>query len=158
MQQLVYPPKQLLEVSDNNLAEQTIAGCHDAFEILIDRYRHMLFHLISCYLSDYDQACDVLQQVFLQLYISLPTIAMRQTLKPWLLRVAQNRCRDELRMIRRRQTSRFSDFECQANEDDLSPLTTIPDPGPSLEEIAEYHDMQERLQCAIQASLKLDGS
>jgi RNA polymerase sigma-70 factor (ECF subfamily) len=54
-------------------------------------------------------------------------------------------------MIRRRQTARFSDLELQADEDGASPLAIIPDPGPSIEAIAEHHDMQDRLQSAIQA-------
>src|SRR6266568_1279088 len=63
---------QTLEMSDGILAQRSIAGDQRAFEILVQRYSTPLFNFICRFLSDYDQACDILQQVFLQLYISLP--------------------------------------------------------------------------------------
>ena len=52
------------EISDAILAQQTLAGDQRAFEALVQRYSVPLFNLIYRFLGDYDQACDVLQQVF----------------------------------------------------------------------------------------------
>jgi len=51
-------------------------------------------------LNDYDQASDIAQQTFLQLYISLPNLRTNEPLKAWLFQVARNRCLDELRRKR----------------------------------------------------------
>src|ERR1051326_6288315 len=60
--------------SDGDLIEQARTGDQQAFEILVERYRVPLYQFISRYFWDYDQRCDVLQQVLIQLYLSLPKL------------------------------------------------------------------------------------
>src|SRR5438105_816070 len=136
------------EISDGVLVKQTLAGDQHAFEMLVRRYNVPLFNFICHCLGDYDQACDVLQQVFLQLYISMPTLRTGEPLKAWLFQVARNRCLDELR---RKKAIHFSELEAANDEDDLSPLAIMPDNSPLPEELAEHHDLQECLQRAIEA-------
>jgi RNA polymerase sigma-70 factor (ECF subfamily) len=140
-----------IEFSDGVLVREVLEGNQTAFEALVERYHTMLYRFIYHHLGEYDQACDVLQQVFLKLYIALPTLPTGEQLKPWLFRVAQNCCRDELRKRRRRRVTLFSALEWQAEEEEMPPLASIPDTRPLPEEIAEYHDLQSSLQQAIQA-------
>lgn len=78
MQQRVHLPSQPPEVTDRVLVRQTLAGDEDAFETLVRRYHTQVFHFIHHYLGDYDQACDVLPQVLLKLFASLPTLCRAQ--------------------------------------------------------------------------------
>jgi RNA polymerase sigma factor (sigma-70 family) len=135
------------EISDGVLVKQTLAGDQYAFEMLVRRYNVPLFNFICHCLGDYDQACDVLQQVFLQLYISMPTLRTGEPLKAWLFQVARNRCLDELR---RKRAIHFSELESGNDDDDLSPLAIMPDTRPLPEEIAERRDLQQSLQRAIE--------
>jgi len=139
------------ERTDGVLAGQALAGDERAFETLVHRYDASLFACIYRYMGDYDQTCDVLQDVWLQLYRSLPTLRTGEPLGPWLFRVAQNRCLDALRRRRRRYTLYFSELEREADEEERSPLASLPDFHPLPEEIAEHHDLQHALQQAIQA-------
>jgi RNA polymerase sigma-70 factor (ECF subfamily) len=132
---------------DGVLVEQIRMGNQDAFEELVQRYSVSLFNFITHFLRDYDQACDILQQVFLQLYISLPVLRTDKSLKSWLFQVARNRCVDELR---RKRLVHFSELEAGNDEDELTPLFAIPDSSPLPEELAERHDLQDRLRSAIQ--------
>jgi RNA polymerase sigma-70 factor (ECF subfamily) len=136
------------EIPDSVLAGQILAGDQKAFETLVQRYSTPLFNFICRFLGDYDQACDISQQVFLQLYLSLPTLRTGDPLKAWLFQVARNRCLDELR---RKHAIHFSELESANDEDDLSPLASMPDTSPLPEELAEHHDLQECLQRAIEA-------
>jgi len=138
---------QTSEMSDGILAQRSIAGDQRAFEILVQRYSTPLFNFICRFLGDYDQACDTLQQVFLQLYISLPNLRTNDPLKAWLFQVARNRCLDELR---RKHAIHFSELEPLNDDDELSPLATMPDTDPLPEELAERRDLQQCLQKAIQ--------
>lgn len=142
---------QSAEAPDGVLVGQALAGDERAFETLVRRYSALLFDRIYRYMRDYDQAGDVLQHVWLQLYLSLPTLRTGKPLKQWLLRVARNRCLDELRRRRRGCTLYFSELEREADEEDLLPQETIPDFHPLPEEIAEHHDLQHTLRRAIQA-------
>ena len=139
---------QTTTITDGILAQQSIAGDQRAFEMLVNRYSTSLFNFIYHFLNDYDQACDVLQQVFLQLYISLPKLRTGEPLKAWLFQVARNRCLDELR---RKRAIHFSELEAASDEDELSPLAAVPDTHPLPEELAEHHDLQDHLRRAIQA-------
>lgn len=139
---------QPVELADGVLAQQTLAGDQDAFVKLVQRYSSSLFNFICRFLSDYDAASDILQQVFTQLYISLPNLRTGEPLKAWLFQVARNRCLDELR---RKRIIHFSELQAPGEDDELSPLAIIPDTGPLPEEIAERHDLQNILQRAIDA-------
>src|SRR3989440_10689312 len=136
-----------VEITDGMLVQQTLAGDQDAFAILVKRYSTPLFNFIRHCLGDYDLACDIAQQVFLQLYLSMPTLRTGEPLKAWLFQVARNRCLDELR---RKRAIHFSELEASNDEDDLSPLAIMPDTRPLPEEIAEHRDLQQSLQRAIE--------
>ncbi len=134
------------EMSDGTLALQSLDGNELAFEGLFKRYRPALFKFVFNILHDYDQACDILQQVFLQLYVSLPTLDTNRPLKSWLFQVARNRCLDELR---RKRFIRFSELDTFTEEDEGDVLTFVQDHRPLPEEIVEHQDLQKQLLRAI---------
>jgi RNA polymerase sigma factor (sigma-70 family) len=134
------------EIMDGQFAIRSLNGDERAFEELFKRYRPGLFKLIFQYLRDYDMACDVSQQVFLQLYISLPTLDIEKPLKNWLFQVARNRCLDELR---RKREVRFSELDTYNEEEDNDVLTFVPDSRPLPEDIAEHHEVQAQVIAAI---------
>src|SRR5260370_23467891 len=118
-------------VADGVLVEQALAGDQSAFEFLVSRYHTPLVSYIRGFLKDGEQVNDVLQYVFLQLYVSLPRLLTSVSLKPWLLQVARNRCLDELRRRRRRTEIPFSPLQWKCTEPTLSLVEPIPDPHPS---------------------------
>lgn len=132
--------------SDGILAQQSLDGDQHAFETLVEQYRPLLFNSIYQILGDYDQSCDILQQVFLQLYLSLPTLKQDKSFRGWLLKVARNRCLDELR---RKHAMPFSTLETIDEEEEVSLLLSLSDPNPLPEEVAEQHDLKSTVQRAI---------
>ena len=104
---------------------------------------------IRGFLKDNDLSYDVLQHVYLQLYLSLPILLRNVSLRAWLFQVARNRCLDELRKRRRRAEVPFSTLEREDGEEGLSPLEAIPDPEPLPEEITERGELNGSLHAAI---------
>jgi RNA polymerase sigma factor (sigma-70 family) len=137
------------EVSDSILVAQTMAGDQCAFEMLVSRYAASLFAFVGRYIDDYDQAGDILQHVFLQLYLSTPTLRVGKSVKPWLFRVARNGCLDELR---RKRPLLFSELKApgHGDEDEPSPVEMLPDTSPLPQDVVEQHDTQQALRRAIQ--------
>ena len=135
--------------TDGVLVEQALAGDQCAFEILVRRYHHPLVSYIYCYIKDSEQVYDVLQHVFLKLYISLPILLTDVSLKGWLFQVARNRCLDELRIRYRRKEIPFSTLEWKYQEEELSPVEAITDPEPLPEEVAESIELHCLLQQAM---------
>ena len=141
--------KQVPDCPDGVLAQRALAGDDQAFEMLVHRYSTSLFSFIYHFLDDYDKACDILQQVFLQLYISLATLRTSEPLKPWLFQVARNRSLDEIRQRNRQRNVYFSELESSNEEGEVPLLFSIPDCGPQPEELAERNDLRVRLRQAI---------
>ncbi len=135
-----------VETSDSDLVHQALAGDQEAFEALVNRYQPTLFHLIYQNVGEYHEAQDVLQQVWLQLYRSLPTLEPHVRVKPWLFAVARNRSVD---VLRRRRLLLFSELETGNDEDEAAYLDTIPDTSPMPEEVVEQRDLQKEIQHAI---------
>jgi len=133
-------------VPDGVLVGQAQAGDQRAFEFLVSRYHRPLANYVRGFLKDGEQVYDVLQQVYLQLYVSLPILLTNVSLKGWLFQVARNRCLDELRRRRRRAETSFSTLAWEYSEEDLSPIEAIPDPDPLPEEVAEEIDLYCTLQ------------
>src|SRR5438874_11962785 len=136
-------------VPDGILVGQALAGDQRAFELLVSRYHRPLVSYIRGFLKDDEQANDVLQHVYLQLYLSLPILLRNVSLRAWLFQVARNRCLDELRKRRRRAEVPFSTLEREDGEEGLSPLEAIPDPEPLPEEITERGELNGSLHAAI---------
>ena len=136
-------------MSDGDLVEQARTGDQGAFEVLVERYRTPLYQFISRYFWDYDQRCDVLQQVLIQLYISLPKLQTNRSLQAWMFRVARNRCLDELR---HKHVPNFSEMSWEGNEDDALFAAGALMLAPSVEEQAEQHELQQ-LMCQVITNL-----
>jgi RNA polymerase sigma factor (sigma-70 family) len=137
------------EVPDGLLVGQALAGDQYAFELLVTRYQQQLVGLIQGFLKDHDQSYDVLQQVYLQLYLSLLILFRHVSLKGWLFQVARNRCLDELRKRHRRPELSFSAIEHEDGEEGLSSLEVIPDREPLPEEMIESSELHGSLRAAI---------
>ena len=120
-------------LSDRLLLEQACAGDQSAFETLVHRYQNQLYRFV-CASLDSDEADDVVQFVWFQLYRCLSILQSDSSaprseisLKPWLFRVAWNRCLDERRRRKKHQHFFFPNLE-DANETDIS--SAFLDPAP----------------------------
>lgn len=138
------------DLEDAAVLQSIRAGDQEAFAHLVARYQQQLRGWIVRFVKDPDLADDVLQQVFLQLYLAIPTLSIQQPLKPWLFRVARYRCIDALRR-QRSQPLHFSVIDSAHDEDELSPLALLPDPQPLPEELVELNDLYQDIQQAISA-------
>ena len=141
------------ETSDSFLVQQAHNGDQEAFEVLVSRYKQSLFGLIYHYIGEYHETEDVLQQVWLQLYLSLATLRPHAQIKPWLFTVARNRSLDFLRhkRLHSQRLHSFSEVKANNEEDEVAFLDTILDLSPTPEEQAELHDLQREIQHAIRA-------
>jgi RNA polymerase sigma factor (sigma-70 family) len=146
MQREISAGVQLEEAADGVLIHHTLEGNQAAFEILVRRYSLPLLKYISQRIRDSDLAYDVLQLVFLKLYLALPSFHRDKPVRSWLYLVARNYCID---LLRKRRPITFSALQEVHDENGLSTLEMIPDPTPQPEELAERRDLQELLQVLL---------
>ena len=73
------------------------AGNPGAFETIVDRYQGRLLGFCRQMLKSTEDAEDVLQEVFVNAYRAMLADEREINLRPWLYRIARNRCLNHLR-------------------------------------------------------------
>ena len=120
--------------SDRELIADTLAGDHDAFAVLVDRFQRRIFRLAHAIVRDEVEADAITQDTFVQAYINLSRFEGRSEFETWLTRIAINRSRDALR--RPRTVSLMSAA--------LEPADDRPDPEREL----AAEELRAALECA----------
>src|SRR5437762_7962793 len=93
-----------IQLTDQELLEQLIARHPAALSELYDRFSKLLYGIIVSVVRDTDDAEDLLQEVFVQLWRSASTYQPALgTPKRWLARMAHNKAIDHLRSKRYKQ-------------------------------------------------------
>jgi len=72
-------------------------GDSDAFAQLVAQHEGMVFGLAARLLGDVEEAKDVAQDVFIQVYRALGRFEGRSRLKTWIYRIVLNQCRNRRR-------------------------------------------------------------
>lgn len=136
------------EPTDEELAEEALAGDDLAFRALIERYHDVLIRFLTRMLGNRDAAEDAFQDTFLQIHQSLHSFDQSRAFKPWLFTIAANKARDLMRRAQRRPTVSLS---AGIRSDDDAPafvdLLAIDLPGPS--DALEREELSAMVQRAI---------
>ena len=77
---------------DEELVQECLSGKQEAFEVLVKRYEKQIFSLAFRLCGNYDEAADLAQDAFIQVYKALPKYDNSRRFFPWLYRVAHNVC------------------------------------------------------------------
>jgi len=84
------------------LVERCRRGDDLAWEALVRRFQARIYGLAFHYLRDSEEARDMAQEIFVQVYRKLDSFREDENLVPWMLRVGRNMCIDRLRRIKAR--------------------------------------------------------
>lgn len=86
-----------MEQSDCDLVEAVGRGDHQAYEVLVRKFRMSLFNFVCRILGDRHAAEDVLQEVFWALYRAAPKFEARARVSTWLYKIAYNLSLNEIK-------------------------------------------------------------
>lgn len=127
-------------------------GDAQAFETLVGLHERMVFGLSARLLGDPEEARDVSQEVFLQVFRSLRRFQGRSSLRTWIYRIAVNLCRNRRRFWHRRARYR----SCGLDDLSQSEQLRLSEPGgESPYEVARRRERSRRVQAALM-KLKFD--
>lgn len=127
--------------------EDLLRACRDgdsaSFEALVHRYMKPIYNFAYRMLGNPAEADDVAQDVFVQVYRSLPSARTDLPFRPWLYVIARNKCLD---VLKRKRPLTFSSLE---DPDRESPVDRVADPDPLPDEVLEQAELQRVLKEAI---------
>jgi RNA polymerase sigma-70 factor (ECF subfamily) len=138
------PPGSLAEASDEQLVLLSKDGDIAAFNSLVERYQRHVFNLCYRLLGHREAAEDATQETFLSAYRAIASLA-GGSVRSWLLRIAANQSKDELRRRGRKDQAGSLDQIF----DSFDAPVEIPDGARPPEEIAMNHEVARALQLAL---------
>jgi RNA polymerase sigma-70 factor (ECF subfamily) len=90
-------------LDETALIERFLSGDETAFDQIVERYQDLVFNLALRMLGRRDEAYDLSQEVFLQIYQKLGSFRREASLRTWIYRIVLNRAKNRQRWWRRRE-------------------------------------------------------
>lgn len=91
----------MTKASDQHYIDQVVAGNINAFAVLVDRYKDLVFTLALKTLKNREEAEEVAQDSFIKIYKSIGTFKGESKFSTWLYKVTYNSCLDRLKRNKR---------------------------------------------------------
>jgi RNA polymerase sigma-70 factor (ECF subfamily) len=135
------------QATDQQLISQVAVKDHEAFRSLVDRYQTLVINTCYSLLGNRQDAEDVAQEVFLQVYRSAGEFRQEAKLSTWLYRIAVNRSlnfiRDNKWSRRLRSFSALLGDEADQVANQCAPDSSRPDIA--MEERERYRTLQKAI-------------
>ncbi len=80
------------EWTNARLVEQCLQGDDRAWHVLVDRYKNLVYSIPLRYGAPHQDAADIFQSVWLDLFNELPRLRDADALQGWLIRVTTHKC------------------------------------------------------------------
>jgi RNA polymerase sigma-70 factor (ECF subfamily) len=127
------------------LVAQCIAGDDSACSRLVAEHQRMVYQLAFHLLADHNDALDLSQDVFLQVFRMLPRFRGQSTLKTWIYRIVVNQARNRQRWWRRRH--RAQQVSLDQHIQDHGDLPETVDSGP--DRLVGQKQLADRIRVAL---------
>lgn len=135
--------------TERSLVDLCRKGDAEAFSRLVSLHEGMVYGLAIRLLGDAEEAKDLAQDVFLQVYRTLHRFEGRSSLKTWIYRIVVNHSRNRQRWWRRRRRDRACGLDDISAQDELK--LTERSPGQSPYEALARGEKARRMQKALSA-------
>jgi len=90
-------------LEDSILIEKVKAGNRSAFNELVGLYRNRVINTCYKFLLDKENAEDISQEVFVEVFQSIKSFRGDSKLSTWILRIAVSKCLDEIKKRKRKK-------------------------------------------------------
>lgn len=127
--------------SDEQIVLCIRKGDKELFGILIDRYEAKLTRYIKRFLQNEDDAADIIQNVFIKVFVNLQSFDVDRTFNSWIYRIAHNETVTYLKKRGNEKVS-FLDFDTMF-------------PHPFAKETADKETLDKELEGLMASSLSL---
>jgi RNA polymerase sigma factor (sigma-70 family) len=77
---------------DEDLVEECLRGNEQAWAAVVDKYKNLVYSAPLKYHMNPEEAADLFQEVWMDLYTGLPTLRKPGALGGWLISVASHKC------------------------------------------------------------------
>lgn len=132
---------------DHELVARVQRGDKKAFDLLVKKYQHKIFGIISRFIKDHAEVNDVAQDAFVKAYRALPNFRGDSAFYTWLYRIAINTAKNYLAAQGRRPPSSDIDSSEAENYQVGNPLRENESP----ENLMMRDEMQKQVHQTLNA-------
>ncbi len=133
------------EKTDSELVALTLKD-QDNFEFLVDRYEKKLFRFVKRFMGfDNETVEDILQEVFIKIYVNLNDYDSDFSFSSWAYRIAHNETINHLR-----KNEKIKTVPLETDDEETGDLINILSSEINVAEDISKKDMNERVRKAIQ--------
>lgn len=130
----------MTNISDQHYINLIIEGDSNAFAVLVDRYKNMVFSLALKMVKNREEAEEVAQDAFIKVFKSITQFKGDSKFSTWIYKVTYNTCLDRIKKNSRVQnTIPIDDF----SENQIKTVETVLD---SIDERERSKTIQECIQ------------
>ena len=134
------------EEADQQLVERVQKGDKRAFDVLVLKYQHRIYSLVTRFIRDPDEVQDVVQESFIKAYRALPGFRGDSAFFTWLYRIAINTAKNYLVSRSRRPPGADVDVEDAEYLESAGALRDLAGPESQL--------MTEQLRAVIDKAIR----
>ena len=87
----------MTKLSDQHYIDEIIGGNSNAFAIIVDRYKNLIFSLALKMVKNREEAEEVAQDTFVKVFNSLEKFKGESKFSTWIYKVAYNTCLDRIK-------------------------------------------------------------
>ena len=132
------------EETEAQFVARLVARDEAAFNVLVTTYERRVFALVFRMLGRRDEAEDLAQEVFVQVFKAIDQFRGDSKLSTWIYRIAVNLCKNRAKYLSRRHAGNQDDVDALAER---APLTAAK--GVSVGGISQPDELVEGMQLEI---------
>jgi RNA polymerase sigma-70 factor (ECF subfamily) len=133
-----------IEDNEAEFVARLVARDETAFNLLVVTYERRVFALVFRMLGRREEAEDLAQEVFVQVFKAIDQFRGDSKLSTWIYRIAVNLCKNRTKYLSRRHASDQDDIDAMA---DRAPLSAAK--GVSVGDIARPDELVEGMQLEV---------
>jgi len=90
---------------DRRLVRECLSGNDEAWSVLVDKYKNLIYSIPVKYHFSQDDASDIFQAVCLELLAELPNLRNPEALPKWIIQVTAHKCLHGKKYAQRTETA-----------------------------------------------------
>lgn len=106
--------------SDKRLVEECLAGAEEAWSVVVDKYKNLIYSIIVKYQFSAEESADIFQMVWLDAYNDLPKLRKKDALKSWLISLSTHQCYHFKQKQKRQDFHETGEFRPEDLEEQIS--------------------------------------
>jgi RNA polymerase sigma-70 factor (ECF subfamily) len=138
--------------AEAGLVDRCRRGDGYAFARLVALHERMVYNLAARLLGDAEEARDLSQDVFLQVYRTLGRFRGQSSLKTWIYRIVVNQCSNRQRWWRRRRRDKACGLDELGNDGAAQLAAPEPEGGSAYEAVRRRERTREVQQALLRLS------